>query len=221
MLGVGAVGAVESSGGAVAQSGLNVHVPITRNLGASLWTGGVRLPNGEADLLDAWLSVPVRVVDRDVATIRVAPVLSLPLSGLGSPGVALPSGSGSLDPGAQIDAVVGGTWVGTTLLQARAPLVPGRDDVQDGVFLRADLGVGRRMPGWVPSVGLSALHQAPDAQGARGYDELAAQATVSVPLGDAWGLDTGLRIPLTGSMYTAAARVGITWVAGKAPAPSH
>lgn len=221
VLGLGTVGALESGGGAVAQAGLNVHAPITPRVGATLWTGGVRLPNGQADLLDAWLSVPIRVVDKDVATVRVAPVLSLPLSGLGSPGVAVPSGSGSFDPGGQVDGVFGGTWVGTALLQARAPLTDGRDDVQDGLFLRADAGIGRRLPGFVPSVGLSALRQAPDANGGRGYEELAAQATANVPIGDAWALDAGLRVPLNDAMYAVAARVGITWVVGKAPTPAH
>lgn len=215
MLGLGAVGAVES-GGAVAQAGLNVHAPLTPRIGATLWAGGVRLPTGQADLLDAWLSVPIRLVDQDVATVRVAPLLTLPLSGPGRPGVAVPSGSGSVDPGAQADGVFGGTWVATTLLQARAPLAPGRDGVQDGLFLRADVGLGRRLPGWVPAIGLSALRQAPDADGARGYEELAAQATASVGLGAAWALDAGLRVPLHDAMYAVAARVGITWVVGSA-----
>lgn len=220
MLGLGAVGAAEN-GGAVAQTGLNIHAPITPRVGASLWAGGVRLPNGQTDMLDAWLSLPLRLVDEDIATVRLAPVLSLPLSGLGRPGVAQPSGSGSLDPGAQADAVVGSTWVGTALLQARAPIVAGRDEVQDGIFVRGDVGIGRRLNGWVPSVGLSVLHQAPDANGNRGYDEVAAQATASVPLGDAWGLDAGLRVPLTEGMYAVAGRVGITWVVGQPPAEPH
>lgn len=221
MLGLGTVGALEASGAPVAQAGLNLHAPITSRVGASLWTGGVRLPSGDADLLDAWLSVPIRVVDQDVATVRFAPVLSLPLSGLGSSGVATPSGSGSFDPGAQVDAVVGGGWVGTTLLQARVPIVDGRDGAQDGAFIRGDVGVGRRLSGWVPSVGLSALRQAPDANGARGYDELAAQATANISLGGSWGLDAGLRVPITDAMYTVALRVGATWVVGKKPSDTH
>jgi hypothetical protein len=217
VLGLGTVGALESSGSPVAQAGVNLHAPITSRVGASLWTGGVRLPSGDADLLDAWLSVPIRLVDKDVATIRFAPVLSLPLSGLGSGGVATPSGSGSFDPGAQADGVFGGTWVGTALVQTRVPLVDGRDEVRDGVFVRGDLGIGRRLSGWVPSLGLSALHQGPDANGARGYDELAAQATANISLGRAWGLDAGLRVPISDAMYTVALRVGATWVIGKRP----
>lgn len=217
VLGLGTVGGLESSGELVAQAGLNLHAPITSRVGASLWAGGLRLPNGETDLLDAWLSVPVRIVDKDFATVRLAPVLSLPLSGLGSSGVATPSGSGSFDPGAQADAVVGGAWVGTALLQTRVPLASGRDDVQNGVFVRGDLGVGRRLSGWVPSLGLSALRQAPDANGSRGYSELAAQATANVSLGGSWGLDAGIRVPVTDAMYTFALRVGATWVVGKKP----
>lgn len=221
VLGLGTVGALESGSSLVAQAGLNLHAPLTARVGASLWTGGVRLPSGDADLLDAWLSVPIRVVDQDVATVRIAPVLSLPLSGLGSSGVATPSGSGSVDPGAQADAVFGGAWVGTALVQARVPVLDGRDEVRDGTFVRGDLGVGRRLTGWVPSLGVSALRQAPDARGARGYDELAAQATANVSLGRSWGLDAGLRVPITEAMYTVALRVGATWVVGKKPSDAH
>lgn len=217
VLGLGTVGALESGGRPVAQAGVNLHAPITSRAGVSLWTGGVRLPSGDADLLDAWLSVPIRVVDTDAATIRVAPVLSLPLSGLGSTGVATPSGSGSFDPGAQTDGVFGGTWVGTALIQTRVPVADGRDEVQDGAFVRGDLGVGRRLPGWVPGLGLSALHQAPDTDGARGYDELAAQITATIPVGQAWGLDAALRVPLSDAMYTVALRAGATWVIGTKP----
>ena len=117
----------------------------------------------------------------------------------------------------QADAVVGGAWVGTALLQTRVPLASGRDDVQNGVFVRGDLGVGRRLSGWVPSLGLSALRQAPDANGSRGYSELAAQATANVSLGGSWGLDAGIRVPVTDAMYTFALRVGATWVVGKKP----
>jgi hypothetical protein len=215
VLGLASVTGLTVDATLVSQAGLQAYAPLTKRLGATAWVGGVRLPNGDLNALDAWIAAPIRVVDKPEFVLRLAPALSLPLGG-GARGVTSSQGSGSLDPAAQIDAVGGGAWVGIGLAQARVPVVAGRDEVRDGVSLRADAKVGRRLDGWIPSVGLSVLHQSPDADDNRGFDELAAVAGAVVHLGDAWALEASARVPVTGGAeYWVAGQVGVTYVAGK------
>ena len=183
--------------GLVKQGQLGVEVAATERWSIRADALALQIPTMGTNLLDASLSAPVSLGSESVR-FRVTPGVSLPSGALGADGIATMRSSGSIDPTFSADLTTGGSLVGIGMLSARTPLFDGRDGVRDGVFVRTDLLGGYRVGSLVPLTGLSWLHQAPDALGARDYSELAVVAGSVAHLSERWGLDARLRIPVMG-----------------------
>lgn len=215
----GALGTAEA-GGHPAQLMASVEAPFTDRWSAAAWFGVSHDPMGHTGLLDATVTAPATLAAGETVVARIAPGLSLPIGATGMDGVATFRSSGSVDPVVSADIVGGGTMVGLATVFVRAPVWKGRDDLRDGVFLRTDAMGGARVGRFVPMAGLSWLRQGDDETDARGYDELSIVAGSTVNLGQHWGLDARVRIPVMGDHPPAALILGATRVVGKPPS-SH
>ena len=138
-----------------------------------------------------WL--PVRT---DTWVLAVEPGLSFPVGSIGADAGPLPTTSGSVDPTPKADVIAGAKWLALAGVQARLPVVAGRDDLLQGPFARADLRGAVRQGRVVPWVGTSLLRQAPHANGAGALWELSAIGGASIELGETTGLGVTLRVPV-------------------------
>ncbi len=203
------------SGGFLGQVQVGAEAPLTRAWSVNGVVGGLSHPVMGLGRLDGWLSVPRSFELAPTWRARVAPGASIPIGNTGEDGIASMHSSGSFDPILTADVAGGETVVAVASVWTRLPLYAGRDGVQDGVFVRANLLGGVRVGRLVPQAGLSYLNQQADEQGARGYDELSVVAGGTVHLGQRVGLDARVRVPVVGEAPVALVLQGTT-VVGKA-----
>ncbi len=208
-------------GGVETQLGARVDVELSHRL-AAVAMGGVQRPSsGAVDLRDSVLGLAWLPVSRADLTVRLTPGVNLPTGGVGQGLLFTPLSTSSFDPWLAADAVFGGAWVGAVSAVARVPLYAGWDLRTQGPFARLDLRAARRLPGWVPGVGVSAARQAPSVpRGASpDFSDLAALADAVVNLGPRWSASARLRVPVwTSGTRAPAGGLAVRAVLGRPPA---
>jgi len=220
---LGALG-IFGADGAAAQVGLRGEVGVTDSLLPTINAGLLRTLAGPVRVRDLQLGARFLPARSDSLVVAVEPGLSLPLGSIGADAGPLPTTSGSVDPTLKADLIAGGAWLAIAGLQARFPVVDGRDALRQGPFARADLRAARRIGVTVPWLGLSGLRQAAHADGRGSLWELAAIAGVAVHLGDTTSLGALVRVPMwtdATSTYVVAPGLSLRQVIGGAPADAH
>lgn len=211
-------------GGTAAALALRGEVAVTERLWPTVNGGLLRTFTGDLRLRDLQVGARWLPVRGDTLVVAVEPGLSLPLGSVGADAGFLPTTSGSVDPTLKADVVVGAQWLALAGVQARAPVVDGRDGVRQGPFARADLRGAARFGDAVPFVGASVLRQAPHADGRGAFSEVAASAGVSLTLGERTGLGASLRVPLwtdATERYALAPAISLRQVLGKRADDQH
>ncbi|MEZ4318889.1 MAG: hypothetical protein R3F61_15350 [Myxococcota bacterium] len=224
-MGLGVLGAVRPDGGIGALSlraTAPVHERVQIDVLAGVFAAPATAPGASGTKIsarDVQLRVPVLAIDEPDLQLRVAPGVSLPLgsasSGLGYTLLT----TGSFDPTLSASLAAGGTWLVLVGGTVRVPLHPGFDRIQQGVYGLADVRVARRFGPGAGFAGVSFAGQQARGLTSPGFVELAPVLGATYPLGDRWGADAGLRVPVwTGESarpYYAALQIGVTRVLGK------
>ena len=113
--------------------------------------------DGSYAVRDGFLLATIDVVNKPTRVLRVKPGVTLPIGGVSAGLSVTPLTTGSFDPWLQVDALVGGTWIGGATLTVRAPVFEGSDAVRQGVRSRLDLKGARRLGpgvGWFGATGV-------------------------------------------------------------------
>ena len=192
---MGMLGAVRPRG-AVRAVGVSGVLPLHRRVHTSLSVGMFADSDGKFSARDAQLGLPLYVVDEPSVQWVVTPGVSLPL-GSSTAGLEYTLlTTGSFDPTLSTAVSAGSTWLVFAGASVRAPLHPGFDRVQQGVFTTASVSGARRIGSGGLAVGISTAHQTRRGFSSPGFFELAPTASWSVPLGKRWGLNVGARVPV-------------------------
>jgi len=183
-------------GGTAAQLGLRGEIGVTESVLPTINAGLLRTLAGPVLVRDLQLgarTLPVRTAD---VVLAIEPGLSLPTGSIGADAGPLPTTSGSVDPTLKADLIVGAKVLGLAGVQARFPVIEGRDGLRQGPFARADLRGAVRQGIAVPWLGTSLLRQAPHADGRGDLWEVAVTAGVSIELSDTTGVGALVRVPV-------------------------
>lgn len=151
---------------------------------------------GKLSARDAKLTVPLLVVSEPDVQLVVTPGVSLPLGSSTSGLNYTLLTTGSFDPTLGLGFAAGGAWLVSASANARLPLHPGFDRVQQGLFFTASARGARRVGGGGVHAGVAFAGQVRRGYTAPGFMELAPTAGFSVPLGERWGLDVNARVPV-------------------------
>lgn len=190
------LGAVKPGGG-VGALGLLGTLPLTKRVHTGLAVGGfVDFGTGKVSARDAKLTLPLLAVNEPDVQFVVTPGVSLPL-GSSTAGLNYTLlTTGSFDPTLGLGFAAGGAWLVSAQAQARLPLHPGFDRVQQGLFFTASARGARRVGGGGVHAGVAFAGQLRRGFSAPGFAELAPTVGFSAPLGDRWGLDVNGRVPV-------------------------
>lgn len=175
--------------------GLRVETPIDGAVGVAM-TLPMQVSERGIGWRDALVTTPIRLVDEPDTVVRVHPGLSLPLGSVQEGAAFRPLSTGSVDPWLGSDVMVGGAWLGMGSVQARTPVYVGSDERLQGLFVRADGRVARRLGASVVWAGVSYARVGADDRGSGSFEEVAAIAGAVVAAGDAWSVSGVTRVPL-------------------------
>ena len=203
--------------GAEVLASLTGLIPVAERVGIRPILAGHRRPTGDLLARDALLLVPVRLVETPTSRVTISPGLNVPIGSIGAGTRFTPLSSGSVDPWLSVDAIAGGSWLGSASLAVRTPLYAGVDGVTQGAFVRGSVRGARRIgTGGAAWVGVSPVVGLADTAGRGGFAEVAATAGGTIPLSTTWALTPRLRVPMwqVTSDYTVSLGLALSAVLG-------
>jgi hypothetical protein len=174
---LGTWGAWTSQGPVLVAMG-RLDLAVRDKVSGSFSIGGQRWYDGSFAIRDGFLLAAVDVINEPDRVLRVKPGLTLPIGAVSSGLSVTPLTTGSFDPWLQVDALIGGTWLGGGTLTVRAPVSKGSDGVRQGVRGRVDLKGARRTAKGVGWAGATSVVQ--------GGGELTADTSLELSLAGGW-----------------------------------
>jgi hypothetical protein len=173
-----------------------LDLALSPRLSGSFAIAGQRWYDGSFAVRDGFLLVSIDVIDEPDRVLRIKPGLTLPVGAVSSGLDLSPLTTGSFDPWLQVDALIGGTWIGGLTGTLRAPLSRGSDGLRQGPRLRLDLKGARRFAPGVAWTGLTSVAQAGGEVTDQTSFELSLAGGWVHELNGQWALGLNLRIPL-------------------------